>query len=121
MTSKVGKKLFLSGNGRTVAVTGPITRWEPGETSAKFAVVIAQATDDGAILSAYGAPDEVYGRGSAGWDAKASVEYDSPPLTPGPATAFAVAAIQNGHREPEMYYWSVPVTLRVRERAAAHR
>jgi hypothetical protein len=84
MTSKVDKKLFLSGNGRTVAVTGPITRWDSGETSAKFAVVIAQATDDGEILSAYAASDEVYRRGSAGWDAKASVKYDAPALTPGP-------------------------------------
>ena len=54
MHSKVDDNLILSSDGREVAVSGPITKWDVGEESATFAVVIAQVDANGDIVLARG-------------------------------------------------------------------
>ena len=67
MHSKVDDNLILSPDGREVAVSGPITKWDDDEQRATFTVVIAQLGEDGDIVLARGHSQKTYENGAAKW------------------------------------------------------
>ena len=73
MISRVDANLVLRANGRMVEVTGPISQWDADETSATFAVVIAQVQPGGEIVLAHGSAGHNYQSGDGAWAAHAHV------------------------------------------------
>jgi hypothetical protein len=110
MISRVDASLVLRPNGRVVEVTGPISQWDADETSATFAVVIAQVQSDGGIVLAHGSSAHGYQSGDGAWSAHAHVAGPAS-LTAGAAQAFAYASVLNDEGEYEPYPWWVETTL----------
>jgi hypothetical protein len=110
MISRVDANLVLRPNGRVVEVTGPITQWDADETSATFAVVIAQLQADGTIVLAHGSSVNTYHSGDGAWSAHAHVVGPAG-LAAGHAQAFAYASVLNDDGEYEPYPWWVETRL----------
>ena len=111
MHSKVDNSLVLSTDGRTVAVSGPITKWDGDERSTTFTVVIAQIDDAGEIVLARGRSHEAYENGARSWRAAARVSKPGARLSHGPAQAWALASISTDGGEFELYPWSLETHL----------
>ena len=111
MHSKVSNSLVLSTDGRTVAVSGPITKWDGDERRATFTAVIAQIGEDGEIVLARGRSHAVYENGARRWRATARVSKPGARLSPGPAQAWALASIATDGGEFELYPWSLETHL----------
>ena len=111
MHSKVAHSLVLSTDGRTVAVSGPITKWDNDERSATFTVVIAQIDAGGEIVLARGRSHEVYENGARRWYATALVSKPGARLSHGSAQAWALASISTDGGEFELYPWSLETHL----------
>lgn len=111
MHSKVDDNLRLSADGREVAVSGPISKWDDGEQSATFAVVIAQIDENGDIVLAKGRSRETYRDGARKWEATAKVTQNGARLTAGEAQAWALASITETSGQHELYPWSVETHL----------
>jgi hypothetical protein len=109
--SRVKAKLTVSDDGRVVAVTGPITKWEGDEESATFTVVIAQVDGDGDIILARGESEYTYRKGAKRWEATARVNGRGGRLKRGMAQAWALASITKSDGEFELYPWSVKTSL----------
>jgi hypothetical protein len=110
MISRVDANLVLRPNGKVVEVTGPISQWDPDETSATFAVVIAQVKSNGDIVMAHGSSAQTYNSGDGSWTALARV-VGQVQLAAGLAQAFAYASVLNNQNEYEPYPWWVETTL----------
>jgi hypothetical protein len=110
MISRVDANLVLRANGRMVEVTGPISQWDADETSATFAVVIAQVQPGGEIVLAHGSAGHNYQSGDGAWAAHAHVSGNGS-LSAGHAQAFAYASVLNDEGEYEPYPWWVETTL----------
>jgi hypothetical protein len=111
MHSKVDDNLILSSDGREVAVSGPITKWDDGEESATFAVVIAQVDANGDIVLARGRSRGTYRNGATTWEATAKVTQNGDRFTAGEAQAWALASIAETSGEHELYPWSLETHL----------
>ena len=111
MHSKVDDNLRLSADGREVAVSGPITKWDDDEQSATFTVVIAQLDESGDIVLARGRSRETYERGAKTWEATAHVTREGARLTAGEAQAWALASIAETSGKFELYPWSLETHL----------
>jgi len=111
MHSKVDDNLILSPDGREVAVSGPITKWDDDEQRATFTVVIAQLGEDGDIVLARGHSQKTYENGAAKWEASARVIKPGARLTAGEAQAWALASIEESRGGFELYPWSLETRL----------
>jgi hypothetical protein len=112
MKSKVDIDLHLAGDGKSVAVTGPILKWDTGETAAVFTVVISQVSGNGAgIVNALGWSTVTYQHGVGTWSATARVNGANGRLHPGEATAAAYATIAGNDGVSGWYPWTLPVRL----------
>jgi len=109
MNSRIDELLCMDNAGQTVKVKGPIIKWDPGEVSAIFAVVITQVKASKKIAMA-GGISERYMSGAVDWDALATVTA-GPPLEVGPATAYATAVIEMDDRTFKQYNWTVVTRL----------
>lgn len=111
MHSKVDDNLILSPDGREVAVSGPITKWDDDEKRATFTVVIAQLGEDGDVVLARGHSQKTYENGAAKWQATARVTKPGAQLTSGEAQAWALASIEESGGGYELYPWSLETHL----------
>jgi hypothetical protein len=111
MHSKVSNSLVLSADGREVAVSGPITKWDGDEQSATFTIVIAQIDVNGEIVLARGTSHDVYQNGARSWYATARVSRPGTRLSHGSAQAWALASISTSRGEHELYPWSLETRL----------
>ncbi len=111
MHSKVDDNLILSSDGREVAVSGPITKWDGDEKRATFTVVIAQLGEDGDIVLARGRSQTTYENGAGRWEATARVTKPGIRLASGEAQAWALASIEESEGGFELYPWSLETHL----------